>query len=125
MLKIRQLAIELLTQDEGLSQAAYDLLVGFLDTAMSKKVKKEKNGRFRLPKNFKAKEVPVEDQDVHLSYLENIIGQIIPGASFERDDQNQLVIYTDKMRDDDDNIVDFVMRDDDGNIVDNYDDDEE
>jgi hypothetical protein len=110
VLKIRQLAIELLTQDDGISEAAYELLVGFLDTEMRRQVKAT-DGRFYLPENFKDGESPLEEQDVKLTYLENLIQQILPGASFETDNDDQLVIYTDKMLDVD-NVVDFVPNED-------------
>jgi hypothetical protein len=106
VLKIRQLAIELLTQDDGISEAAYELLVDFLDSDMRRQVEAT-DGRFYLPENFKDGESPLEEQDVKLSYLENVIQQIIPGASFETDNFDQLVIYTDKMLDGD-TVVDFV-----------------
>ena len=110
VLKIRQLAIELLTQDDGISEAAYELLVDFLDTEMRRQVKAT-DGRFYLPETFKDGESPLEEQDVKLTYLENLIQQILPGASFETDNNDQLVIYTDKMLDED-NVVDFVPNED-------------
>ena len=104
MLKIRQLAIALLDDEEGISEQAYELLYDFLDDDMKRQVDAT-DGRFYLPESFKDGEAPENEQDVQLSYLQNVVRQIIPEAQFEYDNYGQLVIYTGLANDDENNFV--------------------
>lgn len=87
---IRELAIALLTQEDGISEEAYTLMYEMLkgDNDITDCVEAT-DGRFYLPEGWEG--TPVE---AALDDLERNIRAIIPGADIQTDNDDQLVIYT-------------------------------
>ena len=102
---IRDLAIELLTQDGGISQEAYEILHEMLDGDWDITGHVEAtDGRFYLPDGWE----PNADQSFDKSYLMSKVQTIIPGATLETDNDGQIVIYTGLMLDDEESVVPFA-----------------
>ena len=99
---IRDLAIELLTQDGGISQGAYEILHEMLDGDLDITGHVEAtDGCFYLPDGWE----PNPDQTFDKNYLASKLQTIIPGATLETDNDGQIVIYTGLMLDDEGSVV--------------------
>lgn len=102
---IRDLAIELLTQDGGISQAAYEILHEMLDGDLDITGHVEAtDGCFYLPDGWE----PNADQSFDKSYLMSKVHTIIPNATLETDNDGQIVIYTGLMLNDEGSVVPFA-----------------
>ena len=101
-MKIRDLAIELLTQDGGISEEAYEILHEMLDGDLDITGHVEAtDGCFYLPEGWE----PNADQTFDKSYLASKLQTLIPGAALETDNDGQIVIYTGLMLDDEGSVV--------------------
>lgn len=90
-MKIRDLAIELLTQDGGISEEAYEILHEMLDGDLDITGHVEAtDGCFYLPEGWE----PDPDVMFDKIYLMSKVQTIIPGATLETDNDGQIVIYT-------------------------------
>ena len=99
---IRDLAIEMLTHDGGISQEAYEILHEMLDGDLDITGHVEAtDGCFYLPDGWE----PNADQSFDQSYLASKLQTIIPGATLETDNDGQIVIYTGLMLDSDGSVV--------------------
>ena len=99
---IRDLAIELLTQDGGISERAYEILHEMLDGDLDITGHVEAtDGCFYLPDGW----TPDSDETFDQSYLASKLQTIIPGATLETDNDGQIVIYTGLMLDSDGSVV--------------------
>ena len=88
---IRDLAIEVLTQDGGISEVAYELLHEMLDGDLDITGHVEAtDGCFYLPDGWE----PNPNETFDKSYLASKLQTIIPGATLETDNDGQIVIYT-------------------------------
>ena len=104
-MKIRDLAIELLTQDGGISQEAYEILHEMLDGDLDITGHVEAtDGCFYLPEGWE----PNADHSFDKSYLASKLQTIIPGAALETDNDAQIVIYTGLMLDLEGSVVPFA-----------------
>lgn len=104
-MKIRDLAIELLTQDGGISQAAYEILHEMLDGDLDITGHVEAtDGCFYLPEGWE----PNADQSFDKSYLTSKVHTIIPGAALDMDNDGQIVVYTGLMLDSEGRVVPLV-----------------
>ena len=101
---IRDLAIELLTQDGGISQQAYEILHEMLDGDLDITGHVEAtDGCFYLPDG----RTPDPDETFDKSCLTSKVQAVIPGAALEKDNDGQFVIYTGLMLDDEGSVVPF------------------
>lgn len=99
---IRDLAIELLTQDGGISEAAYEILHEMLDGDLDITGHVEAtDGCFYLPDGWE----PNPDETFDKSYLASKLQTIIPGATLETDNDGQIVVYKGLMLDDEGSVV--------------------
>ena len=99
---IRDLAIELLTHDGGISQEAYEILHEMLDGDLDITGHVEAtDGCFYLPDGWE----PDSGQSFDKSYLTFKVQTIIPGATLETDNDGQIVIYTGLMLDSEGSVV--------------------
>ena len=99
---IRDLAIEMLTQDGGISEEAYEILYEMLDGDLDITSHVEAtNGRFYLPDGWE----PNPDRSFDKSYLMSKVHTIISGADLETDDDGQIVIYTGLMLNEEGSVV--------------------
>lgn len=108
---IRQLAIALLTSEQGIPEEAYDLLYDLLegDDDITGHVEAT-DGWFYLPEGWldeRAGQLPTYGE------FEAKVQALIPGADIQTDNGDQLVIYTGLMIDDG-KIVDYVDPEDEG-----------
>ena len=99
---IRDLAIELLTHDGGISQAAYEILYEMLDGDLDITGHVEAtDGCFYLPDGW----TPDPDETFGKHCLMSNIQTIISGATLEADNDGQVVIYTGLMLDGEGSVV--------------------
>lgn len=108
-MSVRLLAISLLTQDDGISQEAYDILYGLLegDEDITQHVEAT-DGRFYLPEGWE----PQFEGMAGLPYLEQRIRTVLPAADIQTDNDDQLIVYTGLMLDEDGNVVDYEPSED-------------
>ena len=101
---ILDLAIELLQQDGGISQEAYEILIKMLDGDLDITQHVEAtDGRFYLPDGWE----PNLDETFDKSNLMSKVQAIIPSAALEKDNDGQIVIYTGLMLNDEGCVVPF------------------
>ena len=101
-MKIRDLAIELLTQDGGISEEAYEILHEMLDGDLDITGHVEAtDGCFYLPEGWESD----PDLTYDKNYLASKLQAIIPGAALETDNDGQIVIYTGLMLNDEGSVV--------------------
>lgn len=101
-MKIRDLAIELLTQDGGISQEAYEILHEMLDGDLDITGHVEAtDGCFYLPEGW----TPDTDQTFDKNYLTSKVHTIIPSATLEADNDGQILVYTGLMFNDEGSVV--------------------
>ena len=99
---IRDLAIELLTHDGGISQEAYEILHEMLDGDLDITGHVEAtDGCFYLPDDW----TPDPDETFDKNYLMSKVQTVIPGATLETDNDGQIVIYTGLMLDSKGSVV--------------------
>ena len=99
---IRDLAIEMLTQDGGISEQAYEILHEMLDGDLDITGHVEAtDGCFYLPDGW----TPDPDEKFDKHCLMSKVQTIIPGATLETDNDGQIVIYTGLMLDSDGSVV--------------------
>jgi len=99
---IRDLAIELLTQDGGISEEAYEILHEMLDGDLDITGHVEAtDGCFYLPDSWE----PNPNQTYNKNYLASKLQTIIPGATLETDNAGQIVIYTGLMLNEEGSVV--------------------
>ena len=99
---IRDLAIEMLTQDGGISEEAYEIFYEMLDGDLDITSHVEAtDGRFYLPDGWE----PNPDQSFDKSYFMQKAHTIVPGAVLETTNDGQIVIYTGLMLDDEGSVV--------------------
>lgn len=99
---IRDLAIEVLTQDGGISEVAYELLHEMLDGDLDITGHVEAtDGCFYLPDGWE----PNPDLTFDKNYLASKLQTIILGATLETDNDGQIVIYTGLMLDSEGSVV--------------------
>lgn len=106
---IRQLAIALLTSEQGINEASYNLLYDLLsvgDDDITHHVEAT-DGGFYLPEGWTDERA---GQGQTLGEFEAKVKALIPGADIQTDNYDQLVIYTGLMIDDG-KIVDYVESD--------------
>jgi hypothetical protein len=87
---IRNLAISLLSDDRGISKESYDLLLDLLegDDDITNHVEATDDA-FYLPTGWKG-----DDSLPGFGYLEKKVHALIPTASLEKDNDEQIVVYT-------------------------------
>ena len=101
---ILDLAIELLRQDGGISQEAYEILIKMLDGDLDITQHVEAtDGRFYLPDGW----TPDTEQSFSKSNLMSKVQTVIPGATLEKDNDGQIVICTGLMLNDEGRVVPF------------------